>query len=102
MTAARIYKPVRSATQSGAAQVKLWVMTFEPEDNMEIEPLMGWTSSSDTNRQVTLRFSTKEEAIAYAERNGLTYRVEEPKPIVQKVFSYSDNFKSSRLGRWTH
>ena len=99
---ARIYKPSPSATQSGKASTKLWVLVYEPEAAMHVEPLMGWTSSGDMNRQITLRFATKEEAVAYAERNGLAYRVEEPKPVVQKLFSYSDNFKSSRLGQWTH
>ena len=99
---ARIYKPAPSATQSGKAATKLWVLVYEPESAMTVEPLMGWTSSGDMKRQVTLRFGTKEEAVAYAERNGIAYRVEEPKPVVQKVFSYSDNFKSSRRGQWTH
>ena len=99
---ARIFKPVRSATQSGAKATKLWNLIYEPETAEVIEPLMGWTSSSDMNRQIKLSFSTKEEAIAYAERNGLVYRVEEPKAIVPKVFSYSDNFKSTRRGQWTH
>jgi hypothetical protein len=102
MTTARIFKPARVATQSGTANTKDWRLTYEPEAAMEIEPLMGWTSSGDMNRQIKLSFSTKEEAIAYAERNGLAYRVEEPKPVVRKTFSYSDNFKSTRLGQWTH
>jgi hypothetical protein len=102
MMTARIYKPSPSATQSGKASTKLWVLVYEPEAAMHVEPLMGWTSSGDMNRQIKLRFATKEEAVAYAERNGLAYRVEEPKPVVQKLFSYSDNFKSSRLGQWTH
>jgi hypothetical protein len=100
--AARIFKPGRSATQSGAAQAKGWRLTFEAESALEIEPLMGWTSSGDMNRQVQLNFATKEEAIAYCERKGLAYRVEDPKPVTQKTFSYADNFKSTRLGQWTH
>ncbi len=99
---ARIYKPAPSTTQSGKAATRLWVLVYEPEAAMQVEPLMGWTSSGDMKRQITLRFTSKEEAVAYAERNGIAYRVEEPKPVVQKVFSYSDNFKSSRLGQWTH
>jgi hypothetical protein len=99
---ARIFKPARAATQSGGANSKSWRLTYEPEAALEVEPLMGWTSSGDMNRQIKLSFATKEEAIAYAGRNGLAYRVEEPKPVVQKTFSYSDNFKSTRLGQWTH
>ena len=99
---ARIYKPSPSATQSGKAATKLWVLVYEPESAMQVEPLMGWTSSGDMNRQVNLRFGSKEEAVAYAERNGIAYRVEETKPVERKVMSYSDNFKSSRRGQWTH
>jgi hypothetical protein len=63
---------------------------------------MGWTSSGDMKSQIRLRFGSKEEAIAYAERNGLAYRVEEASVAKRKIQSYSDNFKSSRLGQWTH
>jgi hypothetical protein len=99
---ARIYKPQPSKAQSGKAATRLWVLTYEPETPLEIEPLMGWTSSRDMNRQVTLRFATMEEAVAYAERNNIPYHVEMPKPVAPKVFSYADNFKSSRRGQWTH
>jgi hypothetical protein len=99
---ARIFRPARAATQSGGANAKLWTLVYEPESAMQVEPLMGWTSSDDMNRQIKLNFATKDEAIAYAERNGVTYRVEEPKAVVQKTFSYSDNFKTSRIGQWTH
>ena len=99
---ARIYKPSPSATQSGKAATKLWVLVYEPASAMQVEPLMGWTSSADMNRQITLRFATKDEAVAYAERNGIAYRVEDEKPVVRKVLSYSDNFKNSRRGQWTH
>jgi hypothetical protein len=82
----------------------MWRLDFEPELPRSIEPLMGWTSSADMRQQVRLDFATKEEAIAYAERNGLAYRVEEPKPnlAARRGVSYSDNFKTSRIGLWTH
>ena len=99
---ARIYKPSPSATQSGKGATKLWVLVHEPQSAMQVEPLMGWTSSGDMNRQISLRFGSKEEAVAYAERNGIAYRVEDSKPIDRKVLSYSDNFKSGRRGQWTH
>ena len=66
---ARIYQPARSAMQSVQSKGD-WLLEYEPEKPREIEPLMGWTSSSDMRSQVKLRFDTKEEAIAYAERNG--------------------------------
>ncbi len=99
---ARIYKPSPSATQSGKGATKLWVLVYDPASAPQVEPLMGWTSSSDMNRQITLRFATRDEAVAYAERNGIAYRVEEEKPIERKVLAYSDNFKSTRRGMWTH
>ena len=99
---ARIYKPSKAANQSGLARTKHWLLEFEQDRPREIEPLMGWTSSGDTRQQVRLWFDTKEEAIAYAERNGIAYRVFEPKPATTKVLSYADNFKVNRFGQWTH
>jgi len=63
---------------------------------------MGWTSSRDMRSQVKLKFATKEEAIAYARKNGLSYEIEEPPPEPRKILSYSDNFKSTRRDLWTH
>jgi hypothetical protein len=99
---ARIYKPAKSATQSGLARTKLWRLEFEQEAPREVEPLMGWTSSGDTQQQIKLRFDTKEEAIAYAEREGIPYRVEEPQESQRRTMSYSDNFKFNRTAPWTH
>jgi ETC complex I subunit conserved region len=98
---ARIYLPARSAMQSGQANDK-WTLEYEPESAPHIEPLMGWTSSSDMRSQVRLRFDSKDEAIAYAARNGIPYRVEEPKLAARKVVSYSDNFRSNRIVPWSH
>jgi hypothetical protein len=99
---ARIYRPSRTTTQSGLARSKLWVLEFEPAAPRQIDPLMGWTSSSDMTSEVRLNFATKEEAIAYAGKNGLSYRVEESKPAPRKIQSYSDNFKTARRDQWTH
>jgi len=101
---ARIYRPSPSATQSSPGPEKSWRLDFDPESPRTIDPLMGWTSSGDMKQQVRLRFDTKDEAIAYAERNGLPYRVEEPKPnlAARRMVSYSDNFKTNRIGLWTH
>lgn len=99
---ARIFRPSRTAMQSGEARTKDWLLEHEAENSREIDPLMGWTSSRDTNAQVRLAFETKEQAIAYAERNGLAYTVTETaerKPIRK---SYADNFKFGRKVPWTH
>ena len=98
---ARIYLPARTATQSGQAKDR-WVLEYEPEAAREIEPLMGWTSSTDMKSQIKLRFDSREDAVAYAERNGVPYRVEEPRAATRKVVSYSDNFRHNRIAPWTH
>ncbi|HZV20222.1 MAG TPA: ETC complex I subunit [Hyphomicrobiales bacterium] len=99
---ARIYKPAKNAMQSGWAKKDAWILEFEPATPREIEPLMGWTSSSDMLSQVRLFFDTKDEAIEYAKTNGIPFRVFEPTPrgLVKK--SYADNFKYGRIGSWTH
>ncbi len=99
---ARIYKPARNAMQSGHARSQRWVLEFEPEAARGIEPLMGWTSSVDTRQQLRLEFDTKEQAIAYAVRNGLAYRVFEPSEVGTKRKSYADNFRWGRPDLWTH
>ena len=98
---ARIFLPSPVATQSGRAHDR-WTLEYEPASPREIEPLMGWTSSTDMRSQIKLRFDSKEEAIAYAERNGIAYRVEEPKIVTRKVLSYSDNFMPNRKIPWSH
>lgn len=99
---ARIYKPARTAMQSGPARTKDWVLEHEIEAPREIDPLMGWTSSRDMKQQLRLSFDSKDEAVAYAERNGIPYRVMEPKPRKAVRKSYSDNFRFGRIGSWTH
>ena len=99
---ARIYKPAKTAMQSGLARTKEWILEHEPAARREIDPLMGWTSSADTSAQVSLAFETKEEAIAYAERNGIPYTVMEPEVRKTVRKAYADNFKFGRIGSWTH
>jgi hypothetical protein len=89
---ARIYRPARTATQSGRAKTLHWVLEPEPKMAQVTDPLCGWIGSGDTERQVTLRFPTKEAAIAYAKREGIDYRVfDSPKRIVTPK-SYAENF----------
>ena len=99
---ARIYKPARTAMQSGQANTKAWVLDYEPEQPRMVEPLMGWTSSADMKQEVQLYFDTKEEAIAFCERHGIAYQVFETKPPVRQRVSYSDNFAFPRREAWTH
>lgn len=88
--------------QSGSARTKEWVLEYEPEVAREIEPLMGWTSSGDMKSQIRLEFDTRDEAIAYAERGGIPYRIIEPTPRRHIRKAYADNFKFGRIGSWTH
>jgi hypothetical protein len=100
--AARIYRPAKTAMQSGTAKADTWTLEFEPEQPRKVEPLMGYTSSRDMKSQIHLSFETKEEAIAYAQKNGIPYSVQEPKEIRRRVVSYSENFRFDRKQPWTH
>jgi len=99
---ARIFKPAKNAMQSGTAKTRDWQLDYEPEQPRVIEPLMGWTSSSDMQQQVSLRFATREEAIAYCEREGIPYQIIEPKLPVRRRAAYADNFAFRRGEPWTH
>jgi hypothetical protein len=99
---ARIYKPAKTAMQSGAAKTRLWVLDYEPEEPRVVESLMGWTSSGDMKSQVRLRFATKDEAVAYCEKHGIPYQVTEAKTAPRHGLSYADNFAFTRRGAWTH
>jgi hypothetical protein len=93
MTRARIYQPAKTAMQSGRANTKKWVLEFEPAEAKKLDPLMGWVSSGDMRGQVKIRFTTKQEAIAFAEKSGYAYQVQEPKARAVHFKTYADNFR---------
>lgn len=101
---ARIYRPARTATQSGTARTRQWVLDYVADTAREVDPLMGWTSSTDTQAQVRLRFDTKEEALDYAKENGIEAVVTEPKTRKPNVRpgGYGENFATNRRTVWTH
>ncbi|WP_185985322.1 ETC complex I subunit [Aureimonas mangrovi] len=100
---ARIYRPSRTAMQSGKGKSHEWVLVYEPAEAKTVEPLMGYTSSGDMRSQIRLTFETKEEAIAYCERQEIAFEVEEPNaPRSRPKLSYSDNFRYDRVQPWTH
>ncbi|MCO5062972.1 MAG: ETC complex I subunit [Rhizobiaceae bacterium] len=99
---ARIFSPAKTAMQSGKAKTGYWILEFDPEQPLKIDPLMGYTSSGDMKRQVKLTFDTLEEAVAYAKKQNIAYRVEEPKVATRRPISYSDNFRYDRKVPWTH
>ena len=101
---ARIYQPAKTAMQSGVGKTKLWVLEYAPASERSVDPLMGWTSSSDTQTQVKLRFDSREAALAYAAEHGIEAEVQEPKPrkAVIRPRGYGENFATDRKGAWTH
>ena len=99
---ARIYRPAKTAMQSGKAKTLAWRLEFEPASARTQDPLTGWTSSTDMNGQVRLNFDNKEEAIAYAERHGIAFRLHEPNEPPVIIKAYADNFAPGRKQSWTH
>lgn len=99
---ARIYRPAKTAMQSGKAKTDQWLLEYEPEKPRVVEPLMGYTSSGDMKSQIRLFFASQEEAVAYATRNGIPYRLMEPHEPKRRKVSYSDNFRFGRPQPWTH
>lgn len=101
---ARIYKPARNAMQSGTAKTRHWVLEFAPREARQIDPLMGWTGSGDTEAQVRLRFDSREAAEDYAREHGIDYVVLEPhsrRPNIRPR-GYGENFATDRKFVWTH
>ena len=91
MKKAKIYIPTKTAMQSGRGKLKKWVLEFLTRDT-QLNPLMGWESSTDTLGEVILKFSSKEKAIEYAKNNNISYTVIEPKQKEFVIKSYADNF----------
>ena len=91
MKKAKIYIPSKTAMQSGRGKLKNWILEFETKDP-SINPLMGWETSSDTLEEVTLKFPTKEKAVAYAKENNISYKIIEPNKKEFVIKSYADNF----------
>ena len=102
MMKARIYRPAKTSMQSGRAKMKRWVLDYPRSSKVAADTLMGWQSSSDTQRQVRMWFNTSDEAIAYAEAKGIDYEVTEPKSRKLRMKAYADNFAFDRKGAWTH
>lgn len=101
---ARIYQPAKTAMSSGTAKTHDWVLEHVAESARAIDPLMGWTSSSDTQAQVRLEFDSKEAALDYARHHGIDAVVQEPKPRKPNIRpgGYGENFATNRRGVWTH
>ncbi|MGB0671497.1 MAG: ETC complex I subunit [Rhodospirillales bacterium] len=92
MAMVRIFQPAKTAMQSGRGNTRRWLVEHEASSARTTDPVMGWVGSADTSTQLRMYFPTKDEAIAYADRKGLTYRVIEPKQRKIKPKSYAANF----------
>lgn len=101
---ARIFQPARTATSSGMAKTRSWYLEFLPADAREVDPLMGWTSSGDTQSQVRLKFDSREQAQEYARANGIDAVVMSSHKRQPNVRSngYGENFATNRRTVWTH
>jgi len=101
---ARLYRPARNAMQSGTAGTKHWVLEFAPSEPRGIDPLMGWTSSSDTQAQVQMRFETAEQALDYAREHKIVVQVIPPqgRGVNVRPRGYGENFAADRRLPWTH
>ena len=99
---ALIYQPDRNAMQSGTAHAQDWVLEFDPTAARNIDPLTGWTGSSDMGSQVKMKFQSAEHAIRYAERYGIEYKLIEKTTKPRRSKSYSENFATDRKQPWTH
>lgn len=99
---ARIFRPSKTAMQSGRAKAGGWLLVWDADAPRSVEPLMGYTSAADMNQQVRLSFDTRDEAIAYAERKGIPFEVDAEHERTRRSMSYSDNFRTDRRFPWTH
>ena len=101
---ARIFKPSKTAMQSGVAKTEVWVLEFDDNDSKKIDPLMGWTGSSSTQSQGRLTFKNKDDAEAYAKKKGLLYTIIESqaRKLIIRKNGYGENFATNRKVSWTH
>ena len=99
---ARIYRPAKTAMQSGKANTRAWILEFEPKAARRSDPLMGWTETGDMDGQVVLTFDTQDEAVRYATAHGIAFQLADPKPVKRIIKAYADNFAFGRKVPWTH
>ena len=101
---ARIYQPAKTAMSSGTAKSRNWLLEYSPSSASEIDPLMGWTSSADTQSQVRLSFKSKEAVLAYAQSKGIDAEIWEPQKRAPNLRAggYGENFAFNRREPWSH
>lgn len=99
---ARIFRPAKSAMQSGQAKTQIWTLEFEPESIRAPDALMGWQQTKDMDGQIRLEFASQEDAVGYAQSHGIAFEVIEPKSPKKIIKAYADNFAYGRKQPWTH
>ena len=101
---ARIYQPSKTAMSSGNAKTKSWVLEFVPNETRNIDPLMGWTTSDNTQTQVCLEFESENAAVSYAKLHNIevTIQVTQKRAANIRAGGYGENFATHRRGIWTH
>jgi hypothetical protein len=97
MAAARIYQRYRNGMQASRAATGEWVLEFESTAPRRADPLTGWSGGADTQNQVQIVFRTAEEAIAYAEREGVHFHVVPASEKSLKLQSYAENFSKGDI-----
>jgi len=97
MAKARIYQPGKNAMQSGRGNTKQWVLEYDQTERRQTDPLVGWVGSADTLTQLSLKFDTKDAAVAFAESKGIVFTVDEPHQRRLVPNNYSDNFANSKI-----
>ena len=99
---ARIFQQPKTSMQSGQANTHDWILEYGQSEQRQQDPLMGWFGSGDTQSQLHLHFPTRDEAVAYAERQEIPYDIELPTPRIRRAKAYADNFRFDRRQNWTH
>jgi hypothetical protein len=84
-------------TTSGKTDATQWILRFERRSPPTIEPLMGWTQGDDALAQIEMIFDTREEAVAYAEREGFPYRVAGEGSIARRSAAARDALERETL-----
>ena len=102
MRLAKIYKPTKTAMQSGRNKTKNWILEHPRATKVSPEPLMGWQASADTARQVRLYFESSDAAIAYCKAHDIAFELIKPNQRKLRIKAYADNFAFDRFGSWTH
>ena len=91
MRRATIYKPTKSAMQSGDSK-EYWLLEFDESYEKYIEPHLGYTGSKDTKQQLRMKFPNKDAAVKFAQEENIEFEVIEPKSADIQIKAYADNF----------